>query len=164
MLVSINIETPLQDDVRHLVELLNGHLEPLSPIEHQYKMNVDEMARSDTKVFVARNMDKNAIGMAALKIHKGHMGEVKRMFTIEKVRGQRVGVKLLSSVILQAQRLDIKKLVLETGFGAGYADAHRLYQRAGFIECGPVLDYEDTGSSAFFEMDLNFLAKDLQLD
>ncbi len=152
--INISIETPLQDDIRHLVELLNAHLEPLSPIEHQYKMNVEEMGQSDTKVFVARDMDKNAIGMAALKTHKSHIGEVKRMYTIEKVRGQRVGAKLLSSVILQAQQMDMKKLVLETGFGSGYADAHRLYHRAGFKECGPVLDYEDTGSSAFFEMEL----------
>jgi len=162
--INISVETPLQADVRHLVDLLNAHLEPLSPIEHQYKMNVEEMGQSDTVVFVARVKNGDAVGMAALKTHKDQIGEVKRMFTIEKVRGQRVGAKLLNSVILMAQQMDMKKLVLETGFGNGYADAHRLYKRAGFKECGPVLDYEDTGSSAFFEMDLNFLAKDLQLD
>lgn len=86
------------------------------------------------------------------------------MFTIEKVRGQRAGIKLLNRVILQARTAGMKKLVLETGFCSGYIGTQRLYKRAGFKECGPVPDYEDTRSSAFFEMYLKFLVKDLQLD
>ena len=49
MAVTVGIETPLQDDVRELVALLNEHLIPLSPLEFQWKMTVEEMA-----VFLAR--------------------------------------------------------------------------------------------------------------
>lgn len=66
---SINIVTPLQGGVGHLVELLNEYLGHLSLNKHQYKMSVDEMGQSDTKVFVARNENGDAIGTTALKIH-----------------------------------------------------------------------------------------------
>jgi len=113
------------------------------------------MAGSDTEVFVARDKNGQAVGMGALKSHGENTGEIKRMFTIEKVRGQKVGRLLVEAIIERARLVKMKHLVLETGFGDGYAGAHRLYQRCGFISCGPVLDYEDTGSSAFFEMNLN---------
>jgi len=152
--ITITIETALQDDIRELVIALDRHLEPLSPIEHQYKMSVEEMAITDTRLFVARDDFGKALGMGALKSHANNIGEVKRMFTIKEARGQRVGSLLLGQIILRAEKSGMKKLVLETGFGDGYVGAHRLYQRCGFNICGPVLDYEDTGSSAFFEMEI----------
>ena len=92
MAVTVSIETPLQDDVRRLVAALNDHLLPLSPIEFQFKMTVDQMAGADTTVFVARTEDGAAVGIGALKAHDADLGEVKRMFTDPDVRGQRIGV------------------------------------------------------------------------
>ena len=81
MAVSVAIETPLQDDVRELVALLNDHLLPLSPIEFQWKMTVDQMAGPETTVFVARNEAGRAVGCGALKMADDGLAEVKRMFT-----------------------------------------------------------------------------------
>lgn len=55
MTITVAIETPLQDDVRALVDALNAHLLPLSPVEFQFKMTVEEMAGDDTTVFIARD-------------------------------------------------------------------------------------------------------------
>ena len=55
MAVAIAIETPLQDDVRELVAALNAHLLPLSPVEFQFKMTVEQMAGPETTLFVARD-------------------------------------------------------------------------------------------------------------
>ena len=63
MAVTIAIETPLQDDVRGLVAKLNDHLLPLSPIEFQFKMTVEQMAEAHTTLFVARDDDGRAVGM-----------------------------------------------------------------------------------------------------
>lgn len=154
MAISIAIETPLQDDVRRLVAALNDHLLPLSPLEFQFKMTVEQMAGADTTLFVARDEDGVAIGMGALKVHGQGMGEVKRMFTDPAVRGKRVGSALLDAIVALAREKGLTTLMLETGTGPGMAAAHRLYTNSGFIARGPFLDYPDSAWSAFFEMSL----------
>lgn len=155
MAVSIAIETPLQDDVRRLVAKLNDHLLPLSPPEFQFKMTVEQMAGSDTTLFVARDNEGKAVGMGALKVHSPEIGEVKRMFTDPAVRGQRVGSALLAAIVDLARKRGLPRLMLETGPGHGMAEAHRLYTRSGFVTRGPFLDYPDSEWSAFFEMPLH---------
>ena len=154
MAVRIAIETALQDDVRGLVEQLNAHLQPLSPPEFQFKMTVEQMAGTDTSVFVARDETGRAIGMGALKVHSPDLGEVKRMFTLPVVRGQRVGSALLEAIVALARDKGLAQLMLETGGSADMPEAHRLYQRSGFVARGPFLDYPDSQWSAFFEMPL----------
>jgi putative acetyltransferase len=150
-MVSVVIETPLQDDVRELVRLLNDHLLPLSPIEFQFKMTVEQMAGADTTVFVARDEHRKAVGCGALKVHSPALGEVKRMYTMPEVRGQRVGSALLDAITGLAKSKGITHLVLETGNGPGFDDAKRLYARSGFVPRGVMLDYPDSEHSAFFE-------------
>ncbi|HHB81985.1 MAG TPA: GNAT family N-acetyltransferase [Devosia sp.] len=156
--VSVSVETPLQDDVRALIEGLNAHLLPLSPVEFQFKMSAQEMAGEDTLVFVARDDSGAAVGLGALKSHGNvggeELGEVKRMFTLPAVRGQRVGVALLEAIIGKAKELGHSRLKLETGIGEGYGGAWRLYERNGFVRCGAFLDYPDSGYSAFFDREL----------
>ncbi|KKB78083.1 acetyltransferase [Devosia soli] len=154
MAISIAIETPLQDDVRGLVERLNAHLLPLSPVEFQFKMTVEQMADSDTTLFVARDESGTAVGMGALKAHGPELGEVKRMYTVPQVRGQRVGRQLLERIVGLARERGLAAVMLETGTGEGMAEAHRLYTRYGFVPRGPFLDYPDSEWSAFFEMQL----------
>ena len=155
MAISIAIETPLQDDVRELVERLNAHLLPLSPIEFQFKMTVEQMADSDTTLFVARDENGKAVGMGALKMHGPELGEVKRMYTVPEVRGQRVGRQLLERIVGLARERKLPVVMLETGTGEGMAEAHRLYTRYGFVPRGPFLDYPDSEWSAFFELRLD---------
>lgn len=155
MAVSIAIETPLQDDVRTLVAALNDHLLPLSPIEFQFKMTVEQMAGDDTTVFIARDGGGRAVGCGALKIHSPQLAEVKRMFTLPEVRGQRVGSALLDAITVLAAERGIAQLMLETGTGPGFDGAHRLYLRSGFTPRGAFLDYPDSEWSAFFEKRLD---------
>lgn len=158
--VTIAVETPLQDDVRHLVAELNAHLLPLSPIEFQFKMTVEQMADPKTTVFVARDETGRAVGIGALKVENADLAEVKRMFTLPAVRGQRVGSALLDRIEGLAREKGIRHLMLETGTGDGFAGAHRLYSNSGFTPCGAFLDYPDSEHSAFFEkwLDVKALA------
>lgn len=150
MAIAVAIETPLQDEVRELVAALNAHLLPLSPLQFQFKMTVEQMAGPDTSVFVARDESGRAVGCGALKLHGPDMAEVKRMFTRPEVRGQRVGSALLAAITALARDKGIVDLLLETGRGPGFEGAHRLYLRAGFTPRGPFLDYPDSEWSAFF--------------
>ncbi len=151
MAISIAVETPLQDDVRELVRQLNDYLNPLSPREFQFQMTVEQMSGSDTTLFVARDEGGRAVGMGAFKVHTPELGEVKRMYTLPEVRGQRVGSALLSRITELAQNRRIPMLMLETGEAPGFEGAYRLYERAGFTKRGAFLDYPDSGWSRFYE-------------
>lgn len=159
MAVTIAIESPLHDDVRALVAQLNDHLLPLSPLEFQFKMTVEQMADSATTLFVARDAAGKAVGMGALKMHGPELGEVKRMFTLPEVRGQRVGRQLLERIVDLARERKLPVVMLETGTGEGMAEAHRLYTRYGFVPRGPFLDYPDSEWSVFFELNLAAAAR-----
>ena len=154
MTVRVAIETPLQDDVRELVAALNEHLLPLSPLEFQFKMTVEQMAGADTTVFVARDDSGRAIGIGALKVAEAGQAEVKRMYTRPEVRGQRVGSALLEAVTQLARERGVKTLLLETGEGPGFEGAWRLYERSGFTQRGAFFDYPDSVYSRFYEKSL----------
>ena len=149
---AIATETPLQDDVRELVRQLNAYLHSLTPPEFCFHMTVEQMADSATTLFVARDEGGRAVGIGALRREDGRLAEVKRMYTLPEVRGQRVGRALLDSIVALAEHEGIDRLVLETG--DRHPEAWRLYERAGFTRCGPVLDYPDSPWSVFYEKPL----------
>jgi putative acetyltransferase len=151
---TIAIETPLQDDVRNMVAALNATMIPLTPREFQFQMTVEQMADPSVTLFVARESDGQVVGMGALKDHGSGLGEVKRMFSLPEVRGQRVGARILEHIESLAREMGISRLVLETGEAPGFEPAYRLYERGGFTRCGAVLDYPDSGHSRFYEKNI----------
>jgi putative acetyltransferase len=149
--IEIAVETPLQDDVRMLVAELNAYLIPLTPREFQFQLTVEQMADPTVTLFVARDENGRPVGMGALKEHGDGLGEVKRMYTLPSVRGQRVGSELLQRIEQLAREEGITRLLLETGEAEGFEPAYRVYERGGFTVCGAVLDYPDSGFSRFYE-------------
>ena len=98
MTLVISVETPLQDEIRHLVAELNAYMIPLTPREFQFQLTVEQMAEPTVTLFVARDETGRAVGMGALKEHGEGLGEVKRMYTLPEVRGQRVGAAILKRI------------------------------------------------------------------
>lgn len=154
MTVAIAVETPLQDDIRRLVAELNDYMIPLTPREFQFQLTVEQMAEPSVTLFVARDAAGRAVGMGALKDHGDGLGEVKRMYTLPQVRGERVGSRLLERIEALARERGLSLLVLETGEAPGFEAAWRVYERGGFTVCGAVLDYPDSGYSRFYEKKL----------
>jgi putative acetyltransferase len=152
MAVTIGAESPLQDEVRELVSQLNTYLLSLSPPDACYHMTVEQMAEAATTLFVARDESGRAVGIGALRREGNGIGEVKRMYTLPEVRGQRVGSGLLDAIVERARSEGLKHLVLETG--DRHPDAWRLYESRGFTRCGPVLDYPESKWSVFYEKSL----------
>jgi putative acetyltransferase len=60
------------------------------------------------------------------------VGELKRMYVAQEVRGQGIGRALLDRLEEEARVLGLDRLVLETGIRQ--TEALALYRRAGFIE------------------------------
>ncbi|SDU19430.1 GNAT family N-acetyltransferase [Stappia sp. ES.058] len=153
MKVVIGVESPLTDDMRALIADLNGLLLSLTPADTCHHMSVEDMAGADTTVFVVRDLETNALmACGALRRHPGSVGEVKRMYTRPEAQGQGIGGEILAEIEALARSEGLARLVLETG--NNYKAAARVYERAGFVGCGPVLDYSDTPFTAFFEKPL----------
>jgi putative acetyltransferase len=154
MAITISVETPLQDDVRAMVADLNATMIPLTPREFQFQLTAEQMADPSVTVFVARDETGRHVGMGSLKVHGDGLGEVKRMFTLPEVRGQRIGSQLLQRIEQLAAEKGLTRLVLETGEAPGFEAAYRVYERGGYSRCGAVLDYPDSGYSRFYEKKL----------
>jgi putative acetyltransferase len=102
-------------------------------------------------VFVARE-NGAAVACGALRRHAGGIAEVKRMWTDPAFQGRGIGGKILDEIVALARKEGFARLVLETG--DRHPAAWRVYERAGFTRCGPLLDYPDTTWSVFYDMKL----------
>ena len=147
MAISVAAETPLQDDVRRLVDALNETLLALTPPEFCFHMTAEQMAQPDTTVFLARE-DGAAVACGALRRHADGVGEVKRMYTLPSHQGRGIGGLILDEIETLARKEGFARLVLETGHR--HPAAWRVYERAGFTRCGRVLDYPDSEYSVFY--------------
>jgi len=157
--ITIAPETPLQDEVRVFIKELNAYLSALSPPEFCFQMTAAQIAETATTLFVARDATGRAVGMGALKRHADGIAEVKRMYTRPELRGQHIGRAILNRIEALARSEGFTRLVLETGIEKTHRESWRLYERNGFVPCGVVLDYPDSGWNAFFEKPLGGFVK-----
>ena len=152
MTITVAAETPLQDDVRLLVDALNETLLVLTPPEFCFHMTAEQMAQPDTTVFLARE-DGAAVACGALRRHADGVGEVKRMYTLPSHQGRGIGGLILGEIETLAHKEGFARLVLETGHR--HPAAWRVYERAGFTRCGRVLDYPNSEYSVFYAKGLD---------
>jgi putative acetyltransferase len=150
-MIDIAIESPLKDDIRALIAALNETLLALTPAEYCSHLTVEQMAGADTTVFVARE-NGAAVACGALKRHANGIGEVKRMYTLPSHRGRGVGGRILARIESLARAEKLRELVLETG--DRHPAAWRVYERASFYRCDPVLNYPDLKWSVFYRKEL----------
>ncbi|MCA9891107.1 MAG: GNAT family N-acetyltransferase [Anaerolineae bacterium] len=62
----------------------------------------------------------------------GDKAEISDLMVAERLRGRGLGTELIRHLINSARRLNIKSL--EIGVATSNGDAHRLYQRLGFVD------------------------------
>ncbi len=138
-------------------ELLADHLEDMfatSPAESVHALDLTAMR--DPAVTVWTLWDGDAVlGCVALKRLSADHAEVKSMRTSSTARGRGVATRLLDHLVVEARRLGYRRLSLETGPQDFFAPARRLYQRHGFVGCGPFGDYGDDPFSRYFTLDLD---------
>jgi putative acetyltransferase len=149
--ITLATESPLQEEVRALVAELDAHLSTLAPPEANYFLSVEQLADADTTLWVARDHGV-AVACGALKRHDKRIGEVKRMYTRPDWQGQGIGRRVLGEIVSAAIGDGLEELVLETG--DRHPAAWAIYEKAGFVRCGPVLDYPDSDYSVFYHKQL----------
>jgi GNAT superfamily N-acetyltransferase len=81
-------------------------------------------------------LDGNAaVGMGGLRQVSEGVGEIKRIYVSEAVRGGGAGSKILDRLVQDARAFGFRELVLDTG--PFMTSAHRLYEAAGFFDIPP---------------------------
>jgi len=99
--------------------------------------------------------DDHLVGVGALKRLSSTHGEIKSMHTVETQRRAGVGTAMLRHIIDVARTTGLTRLSLETGSWAYFNPARSLYQKHGFVECGPFGDYMPDPNSIFMTLELD---------
>jgi putative acetyltransferase len=79
-------------------------------------------------------------------------GELKRMYVPPRHRGRGVARALLAVLEAEARAAGATALMLETGIRQ--PEALSLYEREGFVRCGPFGDYAEDPFSVFMQKPL----------
>lgn len=146
------------DDLRgaEIADLLSEHLRSLaavSPPESMHALNLDEL-RGPEITFWSVWRGPDVVGCGALKELDAKHGEVKSMRTAANHVRKGVATILLEHIIAEAQRRGYRRLSLETGAMAYFTPAHALYQKFGFVTCGPFNGYVADPNSVFMTREL----------
>ena len=151
--MDVTRDDPRRDDV---VALLLEHLADMhaeSPPDSVHALEVDALV--DPRItFVTSREDGVLLGCGALKELSADHGEIKSMRTTHAARGRGVAAAVLGWLLEEARRRELVRVSLETGTQDYFLSAVRLYQRHGFVDCGPFGDYRLDPHSRFMMIEL----------
>ena len=138
-------------------ELLTNHfieLRSVSPEDSCHVLDIAGLKDSSIKFWSLWD-GNNLMGSGALKfLDKGH-GEFKSIRVSDKFRNRGNGYKVISHLINEAEKLNIKRLSLETGAGDFFLAARKLFRKCGFDTCEPFSNYKNNINSVYMTMQIN---------
>ncbi len=141
-------------DVRALLALHFAEMRADSPPEACHVLPIDGLRGSAIRIFSLRDENNALLGVGALKtLDPGH-GEIKSMRTAPAALGLGIGGALLAHLVAIARAMGLTRLSLETGNSPLFDAANRLYQRDGFMPCGPFGGYADTPFTLFYSREI----------
>src|SRR5688572_11219138 len=124
--------------------LLTRHLEGMhanSPPGHVFALDWSGLQKPEIS-FYALWEDDELLGFGALKELEPQAGEIKSMRTADAHLRRGVAAAILDHIIDEARRRGYTQLSLETGSGAAFEPALKLYRKYGFAEGGAFGGYE----------------------
>ena len=149
----IEPDDPGRDDVR---ALLTRHLDfahEHSPPQDVHALDLDGLRVREVSFYSGR-IEGELVVVGALKELDTSHGELKSMHTAVEVRGRGAGRAMVEHLLTEARRRGYRRVSLETGSTEPFVPARTLYERAGFVECGPFADYELSDFSTFMTLEL----------
>lgn len=136
--------------------LLNEHLRnmyEISPPESVHALDLEKLRAPDITFWSAWD-GETLLGCGALKELDKRHGEVKSMRTPAALRRRGAGRAILAHIIEVARARSYRRLSLETGSMEAFRPAQTLYERFGFVRCGPFGDYVEDPNSVFMTLRL----------
>lgn len=148
----------VRDDLTHpdVIALLEFHLRAAfenSPPGSVFALDLTGLRDPAVTLWSAWE-GEHLLGLGALKALDTDHGELKSMRTAPAHLRKGVAAAMLDHLIAEGRARGYKWLSLETGSNAPFAPARALYERAGFMACGPFADYTDTDFSRYYRLEL----------
>ena len=150
----IALDDPGTPDVLALLEQHLADMHAESPPESVHALDVAALRAAHITFLTAREAEGALLGVGALSELAPNHGELKSMRTTPAARGRGVATAMVNALLDLARVRGYERVSLETGSQAYFAAAHRLYERAGFVECGPFGRYVLDPNSRFFTLEL----------
>jgi putative acetyltransferase len=152
--VEVRRDDPLAPDVTALLDEHLADMHDTSPPESVHALGHAALADS-TITFVTARESGVLLGCGALLQLSADHGEIKSMRTSDAARGRGVAAAVLEWLLAEARDRGLARVSLETGTQDYFAAAHRLYLRAGFVDCGPFGDYTLDPNSRYMTLALD---------
>ena len=133
---------------KHFIELRS-----VSPAGSTHVLNIDGLKDPSIKFWSLWD-NNHLIGCGALKFIGQNHGEFKSIRVSDDFRNKGIGNKIISHLIIQAKKLGIKKLSIETGSGNFFLPARKLFEHFKFTECKPFAHYKEDPNSCYYTLDL----------
>ena len=147
MLVSVegNFDNPQVNKllIKHFIELRAA-----SPEGSAHVLDIDGLKDSSIKFW---SLWKNDLltGCGALKFLNDEHGEFKSIRVHDTFRKKGYGIEIINHLILEAKKLKVKQLSIETGAGIFFIPARKLFKNCGFEPCEPFAHYKKDINSIY---------------
>lgn len=145
----IQIDDLTDGKVEALLESHLAQMQKYSPVESIHALDKQKM-RSSGITFWSARLNGDVMGCGALKQIDETSAELKSMKTASNYLRMGVAESLLKEILAVAEQRGYKSIYLETGSNEAFLPAVKLYQKYGFIECGPFAEYQPDPYSRFF--------------
>ena len=99
--------------------------------------------------------NEKLFGCGALKLLDKSHGEFKSIRIHDDFRNQGNGIKVIEHLIKEAQKLDIRRISLETGAGKFFDPARKLFKSCDFRPCKPFAHYKEDINSIYLTKLIN---------
>ena len=150
MLKSIegNFDNPEVNEllIKHFIELRAA-----SPEGSAHVLDIPGLRVPSIKFWSLWDGEK-LIGCGALKFLTKDHGEFKSIRIHDNFRNQGYGINVINHLIMEAKKLKIKRLSIETGAGDFFIPARKLFKKAGFTLCEPFAHYKEDINSVYLTM------------
>lgn len=143
------------DDAR-VADLLRYHRAQAhaeTPENFAFALDLDALRDPAISVFAGWVADR-LVTIGAIRAFGDGTGEVKSMRTAPGEERQGHAQAMLGRLIAEARGRGWTRLLLETGTNEPFAAARRLYERNGFVDCGPFGDYRASDHNRFYALTL----------
>ena len=131
---------------KHFIELRAA-----SPEGSAHVLDIPGLKVSSIKFWSLWENEK-IFGCGALKFLDKSHGEFKSIRIHNDFKNKGNGIKVIEHLIVEAKKLDIKRISIETGASKFFDPARKLFKKCGFKPCKPFAHYKKDINSIYLTM------------
>ena len=135
--------------IKHFIEL-----KAASPEGSAHVLDIPGLKTPSIK-FWSLWQNNKLFGCGALKFLEEEHGEFKSIRIHDNYKNQGNGIKVINHLILEAKKLKIKRLSIETGAGKFFEPARKLFKKCDFVPCEPFAHYKKDINSIYLTKLIN---------